>query len=710
MVVNYIMKIYQLIYTAVKHSLSDPELELVNQAGYRVYSCTQGLTADEINEIIRFCGYRLPKNSEVKYSKTPFDPSIPDMFPKTFRTFKISSGKYVAVQVVYSGYDWSGEEGNFFAHALIIDEVEDGFRPESLYNSSEFKKYLTQEESEAELIRYMPLLGEVQFDETVVDKVDNFVYNHKIQMSAVLEQAMSVFTGGEKTHVCISAKNQEESDLYVLGLKRILPDGLADNLGVSTNNIFLPSTGQSKIVINGTIAGKNNICDDDIENRTNCVYIDTQRIETDGVKPMKLFEMSISDLYESYEKYSIKTGKQLLLWLNSFERLNEQGVGDRLRDLYDSVGPVLFTQRALELYQKINQADFKQVKFEILEVMFEKIDLFVDIRDEIYNSFVFEGIECICAGEHKNIESAFRNITKADSDKIYSKIDDIMALFSADSLDEKNGTLLLRVLALLKHSTEIPTWNEFFKENEDYMTEFLEVCAKVIINDTSPVTFTAPAVWSENDTAEIIALFDSSTDDSYLKKACRKYMIENKNVAWSSFGITLHKQRKSNEDNEYDMQKIRKLLSEVGYSPYQRTSYKDVRFSVINEMALSDNPLLLFRLLSAVYDWQSCEGEADRSEKYALKVSDLIIEMRETQKACYNFVFPKLALEILDSQGANHELIINSDTMNEDFWYWFYIGFKRNIGNEHILVNYERVAAANKTVLSKNSFYRKIFK
>ena len=63
------MKIYQLIYTAVKHSLSDPELQLTNQAGYRVYSCTQGLTADEINEIIRFCGYRLPKNVEIKYSK-----------------------------------------------------------------------------------------------------------------------------------------------------------------------------------------------------------------------------------------------------------------------------------------------------------------------------------------------------------------------------------------------------------------------------------------------------------------------------------------------------------------------------------------------------------------------------------------------------------------------------------------------------------------
>ena len=701
------MKIYQLIYTAVKSSLSDPELDLVNQPGYRVYSCSQGLTAAEINEIIRFCGYRLPKNTDIQYSKTPFDPAIPDKFPKTFRTFKTDSGKFVAVQVVYSGYDLSGEEGNFFAHAYIIDEAPDDFRPEVFYESPMFKKFLTEEEVEARLVRYLPLLDDAQYAEGVLEKIDNFVYNHKIQMSSVLEQAMPVLVGGEKTHICINARNQEESDLYVLGLKRILPAALAEDLGVSTNNIFLPSSGQSKIVINGTISGKNNISDDDIESRTNCIYIDTQRIETDGVKPMKLFEMSIDELYQSYETFSIKSGKQLQLWLNSYERLNEEGVGDRLRDLYAQVGENLFVQRAETLYERINRADYKQVKFEILDVMFEHIDLFKDKQEAIIHELILHGIECIYRGEPRNIENAIKTLDADGAVKIKESLDEFLKTYTPDSLDEKSGTLLLRVFSILKWAVDSKTWKSFFDDNEDYVGKFLELCAKVMINDTAPVTFTAPAIWLDNDMAEVIAMFDASTEDVHLKKACRKYILENKTAPWAEYGIILQKKRKSREEAEEDIQKIRKILNTVGYSPYQRTTYKDVKYDIINEMNSKENPLLIARLLNAFYEWQGSDSEA-KSEKLALKISDLISELRETQSSCYNFVFPKLALEILDTPGLYHELMINPDTMDEEFWYWFYIGYKRSLDNELLRVNYEKVAEENKSYLRRYPFSRNI--
>ena len=704
------MKIYQLIYTAVKHSLSDPELDLSNQAGYRVYSCTEGLKAEEINEIIRFCGYRLPKNSEIKYSKTPFDPTIPDKFPKTFRTFKTDSGKHVAIQVVYSGCDFTGEDGNFFAHALVIEDAENGFRPEYLYNSSTYRKWLTQQETEAELVRYLPLLEGIEVDEEMLNKVDSFINNHKIQMSVILEQALGVFMGGDKTHICISAKNQEESDLYILGLKRILPDGLADRIGISTNNIFLPSAGQNKIVLNGTISGQNNISDDDIERRTNCVYIDAQRIETDGIKPMKLFEMSIEELYKSYEEFSIQTGKQLHLWLNSFERLYEEGVGARLEEIYNSIGEKLFKQRALSVYEKVNQNEFKQVKFEILDAMFAHIELFEDKKEEIATSLVMEGIQCICSGEPRNIEDVLRKINKDIGQKIYSKLEYIMKLFDPEAIDEKIGTLLLRIFSILKSVVEKHSWREFFDDREDYMSDFLETCAKVMINDTSPVTFTVPPIWTDNDTGEVIALFDASTDDTYVKRACTKYIVENKGAVWSNYGITLHKQRKTHEEAENDIHKIRKLLTSVGYSPFQRTTYNDIKFDVMNEMSVSDNPILLVRLLYAFYKWQSSDGAEVKSEKYALKIAEMIMEMKETQRSLYNFVFPKLALEILDTVGLHHEIMINSETMDDNFWYWFSIGFKNVKNNEVIRANYERVAMANQVILVRFPFCRSILK
>ena len=116
---------------------------------------------------------------------------------------------------------------------------------------------------------------------------------------------------------------------------------------------------------------------------------------------------------------------------------------------------------------------------------------------------------------------------------------------------------------------------------------------------------------------------------------------------------------------------------------------------------------MVARLLSAFYEWQGSDSEV-KSEKLALKISDLILELRETQSSCYNFMFPKLALEILDTPGLYHELMINPQTMDEDFWYWFYIGYKHSRDNELISVNYERVALEHKTYLRRYPFFRNI--
>ena len=124
------MKTYQLIYTSVQHSLSDSSLGLSNQSGLRVYSCSQGVTEENINEIIRFSTYRLPKNNELTCSEILGDPEIPDMFPKAFRTLRLSDGRFAAIQTVFSGVDFQGEPNNFFAHALIFDDIDDGFFPE----------------------------------------------------------------------------------------------------------------------------------------------------------------------------------------------------------------------------------------------------------------------------------------------------------------------------------------------------------------------------------------------------------------------------------------------------------------------------------------------------------------------------------------------------------------------------------------------------
>ena len=127
------MKVYQMIYTSVKCSLSDPEIGLTNQAGLRVFSCTQGLKKQNLDELIRFATYRLPKNNDIIYNNKPCDPEIPELFPKIFRTLKLSDGKYAAMQISYAGYDFEEQPGNVFAHAFIFDDVPDDFIPEKYF-------------------------------------------------------------------------------------------------------------------------------------------------------------------------------------------------------------------------------------------------------------------------------------------------------------------------------------------------------------------------------------------------------------------------------------------------------------------------------------------------------------------------------------------------------------------------------------------------
>ena len=127
-------------------------------------------------------------------------------------------------------------------------------------------------------------------------------------------------------------------------------------------------------------------------------------------------------------------------------------------------------------------------------------------------------------------------------------------------------------------------------------------------------------------------------------------------------------------------------------------------------MAENENPLLLVRLLNAVFTWQSVADRAKEAEKCAEDVYELIMELKENEISVYKYVFPKLALEILDSSGMGHEIMINADTMDEGFWNWFAIGFKRSISDEVIRINYERVFEASRPYIKSLPVFTKLNK
>ncbi len=707
------MKIYQLIYTSVQHSLSDTELGLENQSGLRVWSCSQGITRDNITEIIKFSNYRLPKNNDVAFSEIIGDPSIPDMFPKIFRTIHLSDGRYAAIQSVFAGVDQQGQPRNFFAHALVFDEIEDGFVPELYCGSSLFKTHLTTEEAEKPLVHYLPILEDVKPDEEVEKELRIFIDLHRPQMSYLINQALIVLKSDTLTHICISTESEFLTRSYIIALKYLLPKDLEYHMGVSTYNVYIPSDKQNQIIFNGTIKDKNNITKDSIENRTNCVYIDMEKLDVLDTPDSPLLKISFDELRAEYEKYNFTSVAALESYLATKENVTEPGMGAKLLQLKNNGGNTCFVTRALELYGHIDDDDMQEVRFEICKVMFDNSALFKKELKSITDKYVTMCLKRLCHGVAYEIEDFLPQgpNRKAQAQFFKNRMADYMEIIRAnfDTIGQKNKYLLITLLAQVKHEVGDKSWHEFFKERKQYLMIFTEL-ASMIITGFGANAFSPPSVWTAEELHEAVAYFDSSTQDDKIKQSCLKYVYFHEEVDWEMYGIMLTKHKKTRGEEVEDMRRIKRMLKRVGYIPFARTSYMDLKAEVTSDMLDNTSPLLLSRLLYAYYQWRSTYGNQAKAQDKAERVRALLLEMRHTQRSCYNFIIPKLALEIVETPGHYHELMVSAETMPVSFWNWFLIGYSRCKDQDDKILNYTHVYEGSRVGLMKLPNLRKRLK
>ncbi len=77
--------------------------------GFQVRTLSDGLDRAHSNEIVAHCGYLRPKQrGESEY-------------PVAYRGYPLSDGRIVLTSTVYAGLDYSGREGNCFAHSLVFE-------------------------------------------------------------------------------------------------------------------------------------------------------------------------------------------------------------------------------------------------------------------------------------------------------------------------------------------------------------------------------------------------------------------------------------------------------------------------------------------------------------------------------------------------------------------------------------------------------------
>lgn len=692
------MKTYQLIYTSVQHSLSDSSLGLSNQSGLRVYSCSQGVTEENINEIIKFSGYRLPKNNETVFSEIIGDPSIPDMFPKAFRTLRLSDGRFAAIQTVFSGVDFQGEPDNFFAHALIFDDFDGDFFPEQYINSPVFRKYLTAQEAECELVHYLPALDIAPEDETE-KHIKEFITEHKKELSYLLDRALEVLVSDKSQSICIASADDAKTADYLVALKWLLPRDISLNTGISTYNVYLPSGNSPQIVFYGTIKGRNNITKQAVEARENCVYIDIDRKKITETELSPIFDFELDKLRKIYAEYKFNSVTRFKDWTETFRNVTEPGLGAKLLRLKASAGDTAFARRVSELYEHINDENMQKVRFEILKAAFDNISLFTEIGEDVCEEYVGFCIDKLCTGNDYDVYDVFSDdsVNVGGVYKLLTHIGEYTEKIreQIDNISEKNKRILLNIFAVIKHRTDKKTWKELFGADREKIKVFVET-ASVIITGHGLEAFTPPSEWSEDDLAEAVAYFEASTEDEGVKNSCVKYICEHKEFDWTEYGITVSERVKTKDEQENDIRRVRRMLAKVGYIPYKRNGYDVLRGDVKRDMNENRSPLLLSRLLEAYYRWKSDGENQVQAQKDAEKLSSLIKEMKNKEKTCYDFIIPKLALEITEADSHYHEIIINADTMPESFWNWFAIGYKHCKEDDITALNYIRIYEASK--------------
>ena len=127
----------QLFYTSCLRGLS-------GHAGFQTHSMSAGIEARERQEIESKALYQPPRDLSPGSESASFS----DDCPKAFRSVILSSGRLALLRSVYSGKDYSGRWGNYFAHALVFDECIKDWWSIDAWSWSGWKSSLNDSETE----------------------------------------------------------------------------------------------------------------------------------------------------------------------------------------------------------------------------------------------------------------------------------------------------------------------------------------------------------------------------------------------------------------------------------------------------------------------------------------------------------------------------------------------------------------------------------
>lgn len=130
---------HQFYYTSCKIGLS-------GYAGFQTRAESTGLALEDRRELERKSGYQPPRDTE-RATEAGGD-LLAEACPQSYKVIQLASGRTAVLQISYSGEDYSGRFGNYFAHGLVFDGRPGDSWPVDLFAWPRWVKALNEAEAD----------------------------------------------------------------------------------------------------------------------------------------------------------------------------------------------------------------------------------------------------------------------------------------------------------------------------------------------------------------------------------------------------------------------------------------------------------------------------------------------------------------------------------------------------------------------------------
>jgi hypothetical protein len=221
------MRALQLHYTSCRRGQS-------GSSGFQTRTLTSGIRPDEQREIERRGVYRPPRDVKPE----PSEEEMNRDFPRALRCYALESGRRVLTRSLYTGRDYSGRWGNFFAHTLVVENGElPPHWPIDYYEWEGWKERLAPDEDGDEPPPSLPAvdLGAVAPAESFRrEEIREFLGEDPTRPALLARMGRALLLGRESSRALVLRDTPTNGLFWIAALQKLFPRRHAWALSYST--------------------------------------------------------------------------------------------------------------------------------------------------------------------------------------------------------------------------------------------------------------------------------------------------------------------------------------------------------------------------------------------------------------------------------------------------------------------------------------------